>query len=366
MALLALAFLMLRTGFYCLNVIWSPKLAGAEDAKVDAALPSIAILIPARNEAGNIGQTLSLIQQLQYPNLEVWVLDDHSTDQTASIVRRKQGEDSRIRLVSGEELPKGWLGKNWACHQLAQKTTAEKLLFIDADVKVSPYLLQALVREQERWRLALLSIFPDQELLTWGEKVAVPMMHQILLSLLPLRWVRTMSFPSMAAANGQVMFFEGSTYREQLFHQQAKQEIVEDIAIARKVKRLGLKAGTYLGNRLVSCRMYRSLGEVVDGFSKNLVAGFGNSVLGLFVYLSLTSWMYIGLLWMPWFFGGFALACLLLTNITLSWLSNRSLVETVLTHPFRVLTTIWIGWQSILRRFTGRNQWKGRNIYIEK
>ena len=345
-------------------MLWSVRLPFFR-GKARENCPLVSLLIPARDEAANIGKTLSLLRQQSYQNIEIHVLDDGSADETAAIVRQHVAKDSRIQLRSGAPLPKGWLGKNWACHQLSQIAQGEYWLFIDADVQVGQGLIPSLVAERERHGLTLLSVFPDQELKRWEERIAVPMMHVLLLTLLPLQWVRLLPFPSMAAANGQVMLFEAEAYREYQFHREKRKEVIEDISIARWIKQLGLKAGVYVGNGLVSCRMYSGLGEIVDGFSKNLLAGFGHSIVGLLLYLSLTSWFYIGLFFLPAGYVMLAIFGLVLTNIALALLSRRPILETVLTHIPRVGTTAWIGIQSVYRKIKRQNKWKGRNIYLD-
>lgn len=365
MGLLALAFLMMRTGIIWLNVLWSATLPKAAVGTNTKDPPLVSVLIPARDEAHNIGKTIDGLLNQDYANLEVYVLDDGSTDGTDKVVGRYERQHSFIHLIQGRELPKGWLGKNWACHQLAQKASGDYFLFIDADVILKKGLIHASLQEAKKHRLTLLSVFPNQELGTWGEKIAVPMMFVLLLGLLPLRFVRLLPFPSMAAANGQVMFFDGKAYRECLFHQMHKTQVIEDISIARGIKAMGKKAGVYVGSGLVECRMYRGFSEVVDGFSKNILAGFGNSILGLLLYISLTTWMYWGLIYLPVGYLVTGISGVLLTNIALSLLSKRPILESLATHPFRVLSTAWIGLQSIYRKFKGRNEWKGRNIYLD-
>jgi chlorobactene glucosyltransferase len=344
-----------------LNIFQNPKL---KPAPAPMPCPRLSVLIPARNEAGVIGSMLARLRDWEWPGLEVLVLDDDSSDGTGAEVAAAMRRDGRVRLLRGQPLPGGWLGKNWACRQLAQAAQGDFLLFLDADVQAEPGLPGALLAEMERHGLALASVFPDQRLGSWGERAVVPIMHELLLGLLPLRWVRTMPFPSMAAANGQVMFFRAETYRQKQFHEKARKEIVEDIAIARSVKQEGLKAGTYLGNGLVRARMYGGYAEAVAGFGKNLLAGFGNSLPGMFFYIVSVSVAYGGLLALPMGWWVLAGGCWLATNGGLAWLSSQPAGLQLLTSPLRAGVYWQVGWASALRRFRKQNLWKGRNVHI--
>lgn len=324
---------------------------------------NISILIPARNEAHNIGKTIQYLQKQDYQEYELCILDDHSSDNTAGIIQQFAAKDQRIKLLSGKELPKDWLGKNWACHQLAKQANGDYLMFIDADVIVRQGLIQSVLQEVKHHQLSLLSIFPDQQLITWGERITVPIMHYILLTLLPLQLVRRLPQTSLAAANGQFLFFDAADYRAQQFHQTVRKEVTEDIEMVKVAKQKGLKVSTYLGNKLIECRMYQSWSEAVDGFGKNLLAGFGN-MFGLGVFLFLTVFAYIPLLlYLPQSLL-LLFPIILITNIILAVLSNQSIWQTLLLHPLKMLTLCWVAYLSVYRTIAKTNQWKGRNINI--
>jgi glycosyltransferase involved in cell wall biosynthesis len=359
---LTLAFLFLRFSVTFTNWLLNPKLPVSTISEKSL----VSILIPARNEAQNIGNTLELIEKQDFENYEILVLNDNSTDETAQIVYDFTQSNPKIKLLNGKGLPKGWLGKNWACHQLAQEAKGDYFLFVDADVSIQPKLIESGIAELEKQNLTLLSIFPDQIFGTWGEKIAVPIMHYLLLTLLPLPFVRWFPQASFAAANGQFMLFKAEVYRKFQFHEQVKREVTEDIETVRFIKENGLKSGVYLGNSLVFCRMYRGYSEVVDGFSKNLLAGFGNSAIGLVGFLLMTTLAYISLLWQTPTVIYLAFTLILLTNFGLARLSNRPVWETILLHPLKMATLILIAWKSIIRKRNKNNFWKGRNIDLSE
>lgn len=353
-------FLFLRLLVALTNVILNPKLPVVKEKHEE----KLSILIPARNEAKNIAATIRYVLQQNYPNYELVVLDDHSTDETATIVHAFAEMHSHIKLISGKILPKGWLGKNWACHQLAQVAKGDYFLFIDADVAVCPNLFSSALSQMKKKRLSLLSIFPDQELQTLGEQIAVPIMHFLLLTMLPLRFIRWFAHPSLAAANGQFMLFDSETYRLHSFHKQVKAEVTEDIEIVKYIKKQKLHGATYLGNGLVHCRMYSGWMDTVQGFSKNLLAGFG-SIAGLVLFVFLVGLGYVVLLLTQPSLLLYMIPLIIVTNLLLAQLSNQSMIVTVMLHPLKILSLCLIACLSIYRKLTKTNQWKGRNISID-
>ena len=285
---IALAFLAMRVAVALVNLLSRPYLGLSSDRLApEGQCPKVSVLIPARNEEENLLSTLESLLGLDYPNLEVIVLDDNSSDGTYRIARDFASTDDRFEIVRGRPLPEGWLGKNWACNQLAHAASGEYLLFIDADVTLETGAIEAGLVEMEAHSLSLLSVFPDQIMVSQGEKLVVPVMHYLLLSLLPLKMVTASKNPAFAAANGQYMLFRAADYYQNPWHERVKTEIVEDIEIMKQVKKSGLKGRVLLGNRLVKCRMYHNFDQGWKGFSKNLLAGFNHSIIGLFIYLFL-------------------------------------------------------------------------------
>lgn len=324
----------------------------------------ISVLIPARNEALAIEGVLTSVLASEGVMLEVIVLDDHSEDETAAIVSKFVAVDYRMSLIRGEPLPGGWLGKSWACHQLAQAATGDWLVFLDADVAVTPNALQFAVATAEKKKLAGLSIFPKQQMLSLGEWLTVPLMHQLLLSLLPLRFIGWFKSPALAAANGQCMVLRASDYRELLWHEQVKNEIVEDIAIFRKMKKAGKKVITLSDpTGLLHCRMYRSLAQGIAGFSKNVLSGFGNSIVILLLYLFFTaySWPLLWLLGARLELLGLGLVVLSI-RMYVSLSAGQVVWKNLLLHLPQLVIFHLIAWRSIYLRLTRNYEWKGRKL----
>ena len=250
----------------------------------------MAILIPARNEAKVIATTVSALLQQDYPHLQLLVLDDHSDDGTAAAAQCAAGADPRFRLLNGRPLPPGWMGKNWACQQLAEATgpadapTADQaaepdiLVFTDADVLWQPGAVGALVAEFQHSNADLLTVWPTQLTVSWGERLTVPLMALAVLGYLPLRLAHDFYHPLASAANGQCMAFRHAAYAAIGGHTAVRGAVVEDVRLAQRIKAAGLKLRMADGNRLLRCRMYDGWHAALDGYAKNILAGHGNHV----------------------------------------------------------------------------------------
>lgn len=249
----------------------------------------VSLIVPARNEAANLGALLNDLRSQQGVRVEIIVFDDESTDATADIVKTAAAADARIRLLSSTGLPPGWLGKNYACHEAALQAQGDYLLFVDADVNLGPTLVARAVDYAKRNHLSLLSIFPRQRCETLGEQLTVPLMNLILLSLLPLLLIRRSRWPVFSAANGQFLLFEAATYHRLLPHQTVKADRVEDIRIARFYKQQRLRIATLASEPDLTCRMYTGYNAAIDGFSKNVLQIFGGSALLAILYWTLTT-----------------------------------------------------------------------------
>jgi chlorobactene glucosyltransferase len=180
----------------------------------------VSVLIPARNEEKNIEKCIKGVLSQDYQNKEIIVLDDCSTDKTYQIAFAFS--DKNIKVITGAPLPQNWLGKNWACNQLAQEANGEYLLFIDADVELKPEVISSAVFELEKSNAALISIFPTQIIKSFGEHFIVPLMNWLLLTFLPLKLVYASSSKSFVAANGQFMLWRKSDYFKLGKHQVVK------------------------------------------------------------------------------------------------------------------------------------------------
>lgn len=323
----------------------------------------ISVLIPVRNEEKNISYLLSDLQKTNTSNLEIIVFDDESADNTSKIAKGFAKQDKRISIIHSEGLPKGWLGKNHACYQLAQKATGKYLLFLDADVRINTSLIPEVVYYLKKHNLSLLSFFPTQIQKTFGEKISVPLMNYILLTILPLIFVRTSPFTSHAAANGQFMLFDAFTYRKIQPHKMFKDFAVEDIAIARFFKKQKLKIACLTGEKRIMCRMYSSYKEAVNGFSKNVFMFFGNKPV-----LAVLFWLFSAIGFVPVLsaisqFIAYYFLALVVILLVYSSVSRQNIGLSLILFPFHMLVFMRIIAKALLTMKYKRLEWKERNIY---
>ena len=241
-----------------------------------AGRPRTSILVPARDEAARLPRSLPGL--LRQPADEILVLDDASTDGTADAVAAFA--DPRLRLLRGSPTPAGWIGKNWACHQLAAAATGDLLIFCDADVRLRAGALEAVWAQVCRQRADVFSVFPRQLTGSLGERLLVPLIDENLLAFLPYRLLDA-PVPAAAAANGQLLAFRRPAYELVGGHRAVADRIVEDLALARRSRQLGLKLGLALGGDLVATRMYDGYRCAVRGLGKSLRAAHGARDLAL-------------------------------------------------------------------------------------
>lgn len=356
-ALLYLLFIGLRFIVVLLNFLSRPYLK----SNGLPAHSSFSVLIPARNESENLNRLLPLLLKQTFPAKEILIYDDDSTDNTWEVIEHFKLQNPTITGIKGTALPQGWLGKNHACYQLSKKANGDYFLFIDADVIPQPHLIERTLQRTLEEKLELLTLFPYQKTPTFGERFTVPLMHNILLSLLILPFVKNTTKPSFAAANGQFMLFKASTYKKLNPHAWVKHHAVEDINIARLYKKFHLKMETLLGNHAISCRMYKGLNESVNGFSKNMLAFFGNSWAFMSFYVLMTTFGIFSLLFMPFSLLLLGLIIVTITHLLLTITSGRKLFE-LLFIPFQQFMVVVVFINSIKTKITGKLLWKGRPI----
>ncbi|MFA7081199.1 MAG: glycosyltransferase family 2 protein [Bacteroidales bacterium] len=324
---------------------------------------TISILIPARNEEDNIGSLLGNLVKTGDNIIEIIVFDDESKDKTAEIVEEYALKDKRIKLIKSEGLDKGWLGKNFACHKLSLIAKGDYLLFLDSDVRIKNSVIERSLAYVIRKKLDFLSIFPFQNMLSFGEKISIPNMNFILLSLLPLPLVSLSKFPSLAAANGQFMLFNNNTYKEILPHKLFKNSKAEDIEISRYYKKTSKRIHCLASVKDVSCRMYSSLPESIQGFSKNVNYFFGNSyILAIFFFIITTLGFIPIVLFQSIEIFIIYLIIIVLTRVFISLSSNQNVLENILyIIPQQIILGIII-YKSIFNKRKKQFKWKDRII----
>lgn len=323
----------------------------------------VSVLIPARNEEINLPKLLTDLQNQAYQNIEAIVFDDQSTDNTSGIVKEYAATWNKIRYLTSNVLPDGWLGKNYACHSLSEQAKGKYYLFLDADVRIKENLIAESLGYIRYYKPGLMSVFPKQIMKSFGEKITVPNMNYILLSLLPLILVRKTKTPSVTAANGQFMFFRAECYRKIKPHFALRTSKVEDIEISRLFKRRGVKVACLTGSENITCRMYPGFREAVHGFSKNVVMFFGNSILLAIVFWLITSlgFVVVYISFQTHIFIGYIIA-LIMIRIMVSKVSRQPVFQNLVFAPLQQITLGIFIIKAIIIKFSKQYTWKQRNI----
>jgi len=359
LAIFIIGFLSLRTLISLTNLLSGLHLPDIKSL----IFPKVSILIPARDEESIVGNLLANLQNQDYPDFEVLVCNDHSSDNTEEILNWFAGEDERIRWFLGERLPADWLGKNFACHQLAQKASGEYIIFLDADVELSADAISKAVAFFQEKKLSLLSIFPQQKMESFAEWLTVPVMNWILQSLLPMILVQKTSSPSLSAANGQFMMFETENYRINQWHSKVRSQNVEDIRLARMIKASGLKMAVLLGNQDVYCRMYRSVDEAILGFSRNMHEYFGgNRMVMIIFWLIICFGPFILFLLPGWEFLSLFVVLVIANRLFVAWASRQNAGLSILLHSLQMIGFTAIVFYNVFRKIRKDTEWKGRRI----
>lgn len=236
--------------------------------------PLVSVIVPARNEAHNIARCVSSILSTSYPRLELLVVDDSSTDRTADIAREAAAGDTRMRVVASSALPEGWFGKQWACATGARVAKGEILQFTDADTVHATDLVTRSVNAMQNTGADLFSIAGAQELGGFWEKVIQPQIFTIL----SMRYGGTESVNdsprvSSKIANGQCIFITRLSYEAIGGHGSVRSSVAEDLMLAQRFFAARKNVVLMLGVKQLSTRMYASLGEIIDGWRKNVFAG---------------------------------------------------------------------------------------------
>jgi chlorobactene glucosyltransferase len=228
---------------------------------------------------------------------------------------------------------------------------------------VNDTLLNSAIHRMRLYNLGLLSLFTNQQMDTFGEKSVVPLMHYILLNLLPLRLVYLVKNSTVAAASGQFMLFDAETYRKNEWHKQVKDRVVEDVEIMRLVKSSGYNGEALLANGMISCRMYKSYSEAVNGFSKNFLAGFNYSIITLLIYLVIIiGGPMIVMMTLNLQMIVFMIGLIILTRIMISLSASQNAWLNVLLHPLQMINLTIIAFMAIQKYLTKTTVWKGRQV----
>jgi len=336
--------------------------------------PDVSILVPARNEEDNIEACVRSLLGQNYPNFEVRVLDDHSTDGTWHILQQLATENDRLSILQGDPLPADWLGKHWACHQLAQTAAGEVLLFTDADTRHHPLTLRDSVTALITEKADLLTAMPFEEVGSWGEKLVVPIIPWSIFSFVPLALAYRLKYSALSATIGQFMLFRREAYLKIGGYKAVQHHAVDDLALGRRIKAHGLRWRLVDGGQRIRCRMYNNFSQVYQGLSKNLFAAFEYKIpqfLFVWLWLGFVFWgplailglAIVGLQFSPY---SLILATVAAAIALFQWgITHRRFAfpqYLTLLYPIIILLSVIIAFNSMVLTLTNRATWKGRAL----
>jgi hypothetical protein len=322
---------------------------------------ALSVIIPARNEERNIGAACAAVLGNEGVDLELIVLDDHSTDGTAAILAGFG--DRRLRVIPVPALPPGWTGKQHACASGAALARHDLLLFIDADVQLASDALMRIAGFMQREGVGLGSGFPREVTAGFADGLLVPLIHFLLLGFLPIAAMRRSLSPSLGAGCGQMIAVRREAYLRAGGHGVAPRTMHDGIMLPRAFRRAGIMTGIFDASRFATCRMYSSTNELVEGLMKNATEGMAKP-------LALPVWsVLLGcgqvlpallVLMRPDWTSLIAMALGVTTRLILAR-RFRAPTWSAFLHPLGVAALLLVQWAALLRQLRGHAAtWRGR------
>lgn len=355
-------------------VVWNVLAWPAVSATESGVRPNlISVLIPARDEEGNLADCLDRLLRQGETVKEILVYDDHSIDATAEIVRDYGKRERRVRLALTQELPAGWCGKNYACAQLAKQARGEWLLFLDADVRPMDGAAARMLSEALERQLTLLSCWPRQRVVGFWERALMPMLDFVVFTLFPAPLSLVRMDARLGLAHGACLMMERASYLAFGGHSVVRDDIFEDTRLAQLWRASGRRGLCLDGRGIARLRMYGSLRDIWSGFQKNFFPGFRRES-SFWTFLAFHLFVFLA----PFIIAPFVLserreACVLLLTIACV-ISMRTLLAirlgqtwwSILLHPLSEAILLALGISSWWRCRSGKGvEWKGRRYHTK-
>lgn len=328
----------------------------------DAVLNSATVIVPMRNEAENVSECIAaLADQSSVPNLKFLIINDSSTDETGALIVSAIAEDKRFTIIDSPNLAHGWLGKVGALQSGYEEAESEFIVTIDADVRLHHHALARALNQIKDLELDFISPYPRQIMGSFAEKMVQPLLHWSWMSTVVLRVAEKFPLHSTAIANGQFFIVRKSALDEINGFATVKDQILDDIEIARSLIAAGFRGIVTEGSTLASTRMYSSFSEIKSGYGKSLWQAFG----GRFGSIVAISFIFLtGIAPIIFALNGYIIGVIayLLTVLTreLSALRSRSNPTYAFLHPISCALLIFLILYSWKRR--GQISWKGRPV----
>jgi chlorobactene glucosyltransferase len=344
--------------------------------KIRKKNPLISILIPARNEEGNIKKCLvSLIGQ-DYKNIEVLVLNDNSTDNTAEIVKNIAKDYKFLKLIKGKPLKKGWTGKNFACYQLFKKSRGEYLFFTDADTVHEKNSVSSTIACLLKEKLDILSACPKQMMNSFHERMVIGLTNfQLLIP--PLIFIKKSNIPVFGSGIGSLMLTRRESYMAIGGHKSIKGSCIEDTSISKLFIKMGYKFMIFNGVKIYSTSLYKNFRDIYDGFCRIFMGNFNNNkisvssiILILFIFFLLPFVLLAAIFFINFDFDilfnvnlallSFQVLIILLTR-AMAVLKINGKIYDIFLHPISIFYMIFMDLALIFRkRSEPIISWKGR------
>ena len=387
LALLTLALAAVPVGMFFANLAafrraptLVPGTAGALEVAAtadptDPPGPAVSILIPARDEEAVIGRCVEAALASGGVAVEVVVLDDHSRDATAAIVREIASRDGRVRLEHAPTLPAGWCGKQHACHVLAALARHDLLMFIDADVRLAPDAAARAVAFLQQSGAALVSGFPRQETGSFLERLLLPFIHLVLLGYLPVAMMRRQpTDPAFGAGCGQWFLARRDGYDRAGGHAAIRRSLHDGLTLPRAFRAAGSATDLFDATDTAACRMYHGNRACWAGLAKNATEGMASPrAIGPWTVLLVGGHVLPVALLLAFAMGtvpsagpvavaasGVATAGLYAMRLAGVARFGHSVLGALL-HPVGVLLLVGVQWAALARHLAGRPAaWKGR------
>jgi len=351
------------------------KLSGYNKLSV---FPRISVLIPARNEEEKIRDCISSLLKQDYPNYQIIVLNDNSTDRTGEILAELQSRDNRLKVIHGASLPADWLGKHWACHQLYLASDGDYLFFTDADTVHSTSTLTNAMAAMLTENADMISIIPRHILGTLSEKLAMPLFALGVFAMVPLPARFRPRSISMLSSSGKLMMFSRKAYEISGGFAGIRQNVLDDLELPQKIQQAGFRYRLFDGTENVSCRMYHSFKELHEGLTKNMFASYQYNIpvfVITWIWALFAVWEPIIILLLfktpqypPTLAHGLAVIAIIgtLSLWVLYYQRFKFPIYMVLFYPVSVTLIGAISTSSMILTLTGQAKWKDRKMPTRK
>lgn len=362
---------------YLVNCIYFKDISNYKlTQKIKEKNPLISILIPARNEEKNIKKCLDSLIAQGYKNIEILVLDDNSTDNTAEIVRNISKNCGFLKLIKGKPLKKGWTGKNYACYQLFKKSKGEYLFFTDADTVHEKNSVSSAIACLLKEKLDILSACPRQMMNSFHERMVIGLTNfQVLIP--PLVFMKKSKIPIFGSGIGSLMLARRKSYMAIGGHERIRGSCIEDTSISKLFIKMGYKFMIFNGVKIYSTSLYKNFRDIYDGFCRIFMGNFNNNkisvssiILVLFIFFLQPFILLPAILFIDFNVNvlfninlallSFQILVILLTR-AMAVLKINGKIYDIFLHPISIFYMIFMDLALIFRK---RNEpsisWKGR------